>query len=236
MKDFDYETIDPGFYHRAMLHGNRVQKFWHTWKFALVAERIPNEKSSVVDIGCGPGSFFYVLRKKNKNSSLIGTDLMLKQLEFAKTIVPDAHWFASDATKLPLKPGAISMFTMLELIEHLPIATEHEMLEQIRKSLGPNGRIIITTPNYHSLWPLIEWVWNLFSPVSYKHQHINKKTIKSLRESLESAGFRIKSVRTFFVISPFVAVISPKFAEWLLRVEQKLLPKLGASIIAEATA
>ncbi len=236
MKEFDYETIDPGYYHRAMLHGNKIQRFWHTWKFAIVAERISHKKTTVVDIGCGPGSFFYVLRKKNKDAILIGTDLMLKQLEFAKTIAPDAHWFASDATKLPLKTGAITTFTMLELIEHLPYATEREMLEQIHKSLAPNGRIIITTPNYHSLWPLIEWFWNIMSPVSYKHQHINRKTMPKLARSLHNAGFKVESIKTFFVLSPFFAFISPRFAEWLLRIEQKYLPGLGACIIAEATA
>jgi 2-polyprenyl-3-methyl-5-hydroxy-6-metoxy-1,4-benzoquinol methylase len=236
MKKFDYETIDPGYYHRAMLHGNRVQRFWHTWKFVIAAEKIPREKVRVVDIGCGPGSFFYVLRKKNSDAMLFGTDLMLKQLEFAKTIAHGTHWFVSDATKMPLKTKSIDIATMLEIIEHLPPEEEHQILEQVHKSLAKNGRIIITTPNYRSLWPVIEWFWNIMSPISYKHQHINKKTIKKMKASLKNAGFGTVNVKTFFILSPFVSFISPKLAAWLLRVEQKLFPRMGAIIIAEASA
>ncbi len=236
MKKFDYETIDPGYYHRAMLHGNRVQRFWHTWKFVMAAEAVPKSDVRVVDIGCGPGSFFYILRKHNKEARLIGTDLMLKQLEFAKTIAPDAKWFVSDATRLPLREKSINITTMLEVIEHLPTKDEHEILSQIRASITDDGKLILTTPNYHSLWPMIEWVWNIMSPVSYKHQHINKKTIKKLKASLKNAGFSTVKVKTFFILSPFVSVISPKLAAWLLRFEQKLFPRLGATMIAEASA
>ncbi len=236
MKKFDYETIDPGYYHKAMLHGSRIQRFWHTWKFAIAAQRIPKQKISVVDIGCGPGSFFYILRKRNREAVLFGTDLMLKQLEYAKTVEPRAHWFVSDATKMPLKAKSIDVAAMLEIIEHLPPEDEHQILEQVRKSLAKGGKIIITTPNYRSLWPILEWFWNIVSPVSYKHQHINRKTMPKLARSLHNAGFRVESIKTFFVLSPFFAFISPRFAEWLLRIEQKCLPGLGAVMIAEASA
>lgn len=236
MSEFDYESIDPGYYHKAMLRGSKGQRFWHKQKFIQAAEYIPNAQVTVLDIGCGPGSFFYILRKQNKKAKLIGTDLIPKQVKYAKTVEPSARWLAADATKLPVKAKSIDFTTMLEVIEHIPRSVEHKILLQIRKVLKKNGKLILTTPNYLSLWPIIEWIWNKLSPVSYEHQHINKKTIRSMTKSLRQAGFKVKKVKTFFIFSPFVAVLSPKFAVWLMKIEQKILPRFGSVIIIEATA
>lgn len=230
--EFDYASINPGYYHEAMLRGK--QKYWHRWKFGLAAERVPNKNVTVLDVGCGPGSFFYVLRKKNKHAKLIGTDLVKKQLEYARTVVPDASWFVADAVHLPVMDNSVDVAVSLEVIEHLPPAVEHKILVQIKKSLRKDGRLVISTPNYGSLWPVIEWVWNKVSPVSYEHQHVNKKTIRSLIKGLRKAGFQVSHASTFFIISPFVAAVWPVLGRLLLKLERALFPKLGMIILVEA--
>jgi 2-polyprenyl-3-methyl-5-hydroxy-6-metoxy-1,4-benzoquinol methylase len=231
---FDYESINPGYYHEAMLRGSRTQRFWHRIKFELAAQRIPKKPVKVLDVGSGPGSFFYVLRKNNKDAVLLGTDLVPKQVGYAKNVVPDAFWLASDATSLPVRHKSLDFVTMLEVIEHLPEEVEQKILEQIRKSLKKSGKLVISTPNYRSLWPIIEWLWNKISPVSYEHQHINKKNIRSLIKGLQGSGFKVSHVQTFFVVSPFIAVVSERLARFVLRLEQKLFPFFGSVILVEA--
>ena len=48
------------------------------------------------------------------------------------------------------------------------------LLAEARRLLLPQGRLVVTTPNYRSLWPLIESGVNLVSRVSYEQQHVNK--------------------------------------------------------------
>ena len=65
---------------------------------------------------------------------------------------------------------------MIELIEHLPPADARRLLAEARGMLSPQGRLVVTTPNYRSLWPLIEWGLNRVSRVSYEQQRIRTNT------------------------------------------------------------
>ena len=233
VKEFDYDSISPGYYHEVMLKGKKGQRFWHRKKFESVASQIRGGDVSVLDIGCGPGSFFYILRKKNKKARLTGTDIIRSQIEYSRKIVPKAKFFVGDALKMDYK-GKFDYVTMIEVIEHLPNSSEKRIFTGIRSLLKGKGRIIVTTPNYISLWPLVEFFWNRISPVDYRHQHINKKTISSMEKSLERYGFRVIRSRSIFILSPFLGYISPGLAEFVFRIEQALFPYLGSVMIVEA--
>ena len=100
------------------------------------------------------------------------------------------------------------MISLVELIEHLNDKDLSLLLNECKRVLKKNGKILFTTPNYLSLWPLLEIILNFISPLSYKHQHINKFNKKRLHMFLKSQDFKVMKLGTFILIAPF---LSPNF-------------------------
>jgi len=70
----------------------------------------------------------------------------------------------------------------LEVIEHIYKDQARTMFESFYYLLKPGGKIFITTPNYRSLWPVIEWLIDRFkfAPKMHNEQHVelyNKKNL-----------------------------------------------------------
>src|SRR5918994_1265980 len=110
--------------------------------------------------------------------------------------------------------------TFIELIEHLPPADTSRLLAEARGLLSPQGRLVVTTPNYRSLWPLIEWGVNRVSRVNYEQQHINKYRRGPLAADLAQAGYAQVEVGTAVGLAPFAAVLGQRPARWLDAVER----------------
>ncbi|MGE0631971.1 MAG: class I SAM-dependent methyltransferase, partial [Pseudobdellovibrionaceae bacterium] len=208
---YNYDGIEPGYYFKVMEAGGKVQRFWHQYKFDEVVTRIP-DGSRVLDVGCGPGSFIYRLLSQKKNCRAVGADLANGQIEFARENVgskfsSDSVQFVSlDDGKLPekLMNKQFDFATCIEVIEHIHPFYALQMLEQMKRAIRPNGRVILTTPNYRSLWPLIEVGLNLMSPVKYHEQHISKFTPNSFAKFVETCGLKIEKFSTIFVAGPFL--------------------------------
>ena len=109
--------------------------------------------------------------------------------------------------------------TFVEVLEHLPKPLALKMLVHARRLLKSNGRLIITTPNYLSFWPIIEGIVNNLGEVRYDDQHINRYTPKALEMDLKASGFTNYSISTFMSFSPFVAALSWKLSVSLSRVD-----------------
>ena len=231
-----YESIEPGYYHQAYLHGNPVQRFWHKYKFMNALKRLPRdmeskERKKVLDVGCGPGTLLSLY-----NGNAVGLDISEKQICFAKKEfdLKSTKWVVGGKPPLPFNENTFDYVIMLELIEHIPRNEAKALMKSVYYVLKPGGKLIISTPNYHSLWPIIEFFWNLVSPVNYEEQHVNKMTRKRLGDFLKNLGFRKLKVSTFFVIAPFLAPISTKFAKKMLKIENRLFPRFGSLIMVEA--
>jgi len=224
-----YDKTKVGYYHEAMLKGKPVQRFWHRAKFATASEMIDQNKE-ILDAACGPGSLFYIMKKPMKK--YIGMDLAESQVKYAKKIFPKASYVVGDIYKIPFKEKSFDYIVMLELIEHLP--ENEEVFKQTRKLLKSDGKLIISTPNYRSLWPILEKIWNLVSPIDYEEQHINRYNIDRLVSELKYAGYKKIKVKTRLFISPFFAIISTTLALQIFKIEKYIFPRLGALIFIEA--
>ena len=206
--NFDYENIPPGYYFEVLQNGRGAQQFWHKFKFLEVVDSIP-DGSEVLDIGCGPGSFLYTLAQMRPRCRGVGVDIADPQINFANEKV--ASQFENQRIsfkriqegRLPFEDAQFDIVSMIELIEHIHPHKALNILLEARRVLKPEGRILVTTPNYRSLWPFIEMALEYLSPIKYDEQHINKFTPNSFVKFIETAGFRVLNLKGFFVLALF---------------------------------
>ncbi|MDR1975122.1 MAG: class I SAM-dependent methyltransferase [Bacteroidales bacterium] len=228
---FDYESIPAGYYHDVLEKGNNVQKFWHSQKFQYLIDIIKAEnissKSLLVDVGTGPGTFLFMLNKQLPNIICEGVDISSNQIEFAQNKTDELQlsnlkFIKVDNEKLPYADNSVDIVTTVEVAEHLLPYQAMKTAVEVKRILKPNGKWIVTTPNYRSLWPIIEVGLNFFSPVKYQEQHISKFTPNSLVKFVESGGFDVIDVRTLFFLAPFYSFLSKKLAKRIMNIENSM--------------
>lgn len=218
---YDYDKdIPAGFYDEIHQRRAGVRFFWHDLKFRAVAGHLA-DAGRVLDVGCGPGTF---IGNYLADAECLGVDVSAPQIDYANRRYGSArHRFATRA------PGGLGdtgerfdAITMIELIEHLPPAETRRLLAEARALMAPHGRLVVTTPNYHSLWPIIEWGVNRVSRVGYEQQHINKYDRRRLAADLADAGYRAVTVGTAVGLAPFAAVLGARPARWLQALESRV--------------
>jgi 2-polyprenyl-3-methyl-5-hydroxy-6-metoxy-1,4-benzoquinol methylase len=227
--DFNYNSIPAGYYD-AVFHGRRgAQSKWHHLKFDRVRrEIVPNKRH--LDIACGSGTFIGTLDNSIQST---GVDLAAPQIAYANEhyAAPHKKFATMLPGRLPLADEDMDVITMIELIEHLTIAETQELLRECSRVLKPRGKIIITTPNYASFWPVLEWGLNHVSKISYEDQHITKYTGKRLARLLTDTSFTIKKIHSILFLSPFVATLSWRLSGMVARLEDPLLQCGGGHLL-----
>lgn len=228
-----YDAIAPGYYDQVYRRGRGVQWFWHHHRFAVVAHRLPRPAHRLIDLGCGPGTFLGNFGEFFRQG--LGVDIAEPQIDYARRVYdrPGLDFQIGDITIIDPGPG-FDAAVSIEVIEHLRSADTMGFLESIYRVLAPGGTLVLTTPNYRSLWPLLEWLVSRLGPVDYREQHLNRFDSRRLLRDATAAGFVDANVDTFFVLSPFAAALSRRLAEWLLHWEQRLFGRLGAELVLVA--
>lgn len=118
--------------------------------------------STVLDVGCGNGRLLLGLDSSIKYT---GFDLSTNLLNEAKKLHPQNNFFEGDLLDKNIwgKLGQYDYIFCIAVIHHLPTIHDHLfLLEQIKKHLKPNGKVLITA-------------WNLWQPKLLKH-HLDLKT------------------------------------------------------------
>ena len=124
--------------------------------------------------------------------------------------------------KIPFKSKYFDSISLLEIIEHLSDRKISKILNECYRVLKKDGKLFITTPNYYSFWPILEFIINQFSDVSYEEQHINKFNKKKLISFLGKYNFTIKKITSYIFFSFFFAMFSFKFSLKLVKIDNIL--------------
>lgn len=221
----------PGDYqYVALTEGNRVQRFWHSGKLRLVRDLLRDRSAGrVLDLGCGSGNLVYELARSGY--CVVGVDTNRDAVRFARDRCRGlaAVFAVSDAVQLPFRRDLFDVITMVEVIEHLSEKATKQMLGELHRVTRPGGWMLATCPNRKSLWPLIERLLDAFRlvPRLRGEQHKQEFSIQELESVLAGAGFRVLRWGSFHMIAPFVAAVSWRLAERLLRWELASSRKSG---------
>ena len=218
-KKYDYNTIPIGYYDKIFIKKKGIRSAWHNIKFLFVKNRI-NKKNFHLDIGCGPGTFLNFLKTKKS----IGVDVSKKQINYANKYYKNKNlkFIKIEKNKFPFIKNSFDSVSMIELIEHLPKKEIINLINNIHSKMKIGGKLYITTPNYKSLWPFLEFLLNKLSKVKYEDQHITKLDKLKILNLIDSNKFDVVKISSFILLSPFLACISYRFAIFFLKIDNFL--------------
>jgi len=231
---FDYDSVSGDYQFRAMQSGPRLQRFWHRNKLQVM-DHVLNvtPRDCVADVGCGAGNL--LLHIGSRARTIIGIDINRKALHFCQERpnsegVNNSLFLQASGYALSLADNSIDKLLLVEVIEHLQ--NPPDFLKELYRVLRPGGKILITTPNYHSLWPILEWMLDLFNmtPKMVNEQHVCRFVPRQLAAVAQTAGFEVMSLCTFYVLSPLVQFISLTLADRLVISELSWKSRVGMLI------
>lgn len=151
--------------------------------------------SNLLEIGCGTGFVLSGIRDAFPRASLSGSELFSEGLLYARERLPGVSLFQMDARRIPFREE-FDVVGAFDVIEH--IGEDLAVLKEIFKSVRKGGGIMLTVPQHR-------WLW---SPVDEASFHKRRYTRRELVGKVESAGFRIARMTSFFTLTFPLQVIS----------------------------
>lgn len=122
---------------------------WHSWYLEHLG---PGDV--VLDVGCANAA--HTVKAARQVKRVIGMDYDVAQLALAAATVrrcraDNIHLFAWDLTRaFPFSDATFDAVLFLDVIEHLE--PRLEVLQEIRRVLKPDGRLLVSAPNRDTSW------------------------------------------------------------------------------------
>jgi len=230
--------IPPDYQFRALKGKNFLKANWHANKLTLLKHYLKlSPTSRILDLGTGSGNFEFFFAKKVKE--IVGVDYNDEALAFIKSElnkkkISNVRLILSDIRKINTVPkiGRFDLIILSDVLEHIKIGEAKILITKLTKLLNPNGEVVIITPNYHSLWVVIEHFADGFSflPRLLGTQHLAKYYRSNLNHMFTNNGFIIKRFFTFNLFS-FLSP-SKKISQKVALMESTTIGNIGNLIFA----
>jgi SAM-dependent methyltransferase len=161
--------------------------FWYAARRRQVAARIPpapHSQARALDLGAGSGGNTRLLSEAGYQAVALEYSPVAARFTHDRghdVVVADAH-------RLPFSDGAFELVMGCDVLEHL--VDDGAAVREIRRVLAPEGALVATVPADPRLWS--------HHDVAVSHQR--RYTRETLREVLESGGFRLLSLDAWMVL------------------------------------
>lgn len=136
-----YNTIAPEF------SGSRTG-VWNDMKYMM---RYAEDGDTVLDLGCGNGRLYQLLRKKQVG--YIGVDQADQLIAYAKKQYPGQRFLVAEMQKTNLQDNVADVIFNVAAFHHLPSErTRIDALLEMKRLTKPGGLIVLLNWNLYSNW------------------------------------------------------------------------------------
>lgn len=201
--------IQGDYQYQALRTGNFLQANWHANKLSVIAYLLKKYRpKTILDLGAGSGNLELTFASQVKK--IIAVDYNDDAVRFLKRQIKANHLTnviakQSDLadTKSIQKLGTFDLIIMVDVLEHLELPVSEKLITAFKKMLTTNGRVVIITPNYQSLWPWLERFVDRFTSIpDLAHcQHVSHFTPNNILPPFLTKGFKLDFLRTFNLFS-----------------------------------
>ena len=225
------------FHRRSRL--NPIEDLKQGERLRGISRLIPPGSRNVLFVGCGQGEELELVQGR-----VVALDLALSGLQAARRRKLAVGLLAADACRLPFPDGGFDTVICSEVLEHLPAAAE--AISEIHRVLRPDGWLLVTTPNWWSLFGLARAVAEAVTrePVTSGGQPYDHWRTPRALGSLLAPHFRVVRRRGAWFYPPFgrgdrqlPAWLTLPFVRLTLPVERliaRVVPGLGHLLLVLA--
>lgn len=150
-------------------------------------ENIPSGVKSLIDIGCGDGTYTSELKQKRKDIYIAGTDVAEKAIDHAKQIYPDIDFFISNIlVQESFANRHYDLAIIRGVLHHLS-----DQQKAIENTLNFADYMLIIEPNGNN--PVLKYI-EKHSIYHLEHEEQSFTTIQ-LKSWCENAGWQISLIK-----------------------------------------
>lgn len=226
-------NIPPDYQYKAITGGNFIQANWHRNKLHVINKLIKlNRKMNVLDLGTGSGNFEIFMH--NQVGKITGIDYNSRAINFLDSYllnhnINNVDLIVAKLQNLDRLSGLpkFDLIILIDVVEHLSQPDVDVLMKSLRKLLKKDGRVIFITPNYKSLWSIVEYMFDLLRlvPKFKEEQHLSKHYKSNLKQLIVSNKFKVDNIRTFNLFSYLIP--SKAFSKLLCNIELSINYPIG---------
>ena len=139
-----------------------------------------NGANRVLDIGCGIGSYTYLVDRNNT----VGIDLDLKALNIAKLYCTNSNFILASVQYLPFREEVFDVVCMWEVMEYIEKKTESNAVREVYRILNSNSFLLLSAPNSHL-------IYNIMDPDHFVLRRQRHFVMRELLRLIIDTGFSI---------------------------------------------
>lgn len=166
---------------------NPIRKIILNGKFSIFNYLLRRNKldlggKEIIEAGCGTGYGLQIINKQYNPSKLYGFDILSKQVNHAKQMVPSAEIFQGDITNLQLSSETFDAVLISSVLHHVP--QWQEGIGEIYRILKREGVLLINEINKIAL-DLLQRFLGIYHPKD------SRFSWQEFQDQLKKTGFRI---------------------------------------------
>ena len=185
----------PNNYYESGIESNFLQRHWHKRKWEVVEKLVSGTSGRILDVGCASGHISNKIQKKLTRSRVVGLDVSLRFIEFAKKRYPKVKFVLADAHSLPFSNKTFDLILSTETLEH--VVFPQKVLREMRRVLKPDGVIVVSMDSGNSLFRLVWYFWTRWGPGKvWLGSHLTHFNSTKLADLITKAGFEIVEKHT----------------------------------------
>lgn len=187
----------PADYYEKGIITNFFQKIWHRRKWEAVKALIPRASRRILDIGCASGWLTARVTELLPRASVTGLDVSPKMISYAQNRHSQVSFVCADGHRLPFPDKYFDLIICTETLEH--VVDPLGVLLEMRRSLSPKGKIIISMDTGSRLFNLVWFFWTKTTGRVWQGAHLHQFNPLILERMFKKTDLRILKKKIYFL-------------------------------------